>query len=478
VPAPAADDAEFLRRVYLDLTGRIPAVHDVHGFLADRDANKRRKLIGELLASPRHSAHFATVWGNLLLSEVGASTDARYFRPGFEAWLRERWRARVGYDQLVRELLTMPISTDSKSPEVVFRQPDQPNPLAFYAVKSARPENLAATTTRLFLGIQLECAQCHDHPFAKWTRQQFWNQAAFFAGIQRQGNGLFAPLTETPGRREVTPSEGKTPVRALFLDGREPLWKADVSPRAALAEWLTAPDNPHFARAAVNRLWGHFFGTGLVDPVDDFHDEHPPSHPELLDELARSFVAARFDVAYLIEALCLSQAYQRTSARTHASQDDPRRFARMAVKGLSAEQLFDSLALATGYRDRSDRGPFADDRSSPRSRFLVQFAPQGRPAEPETSILQALTLMNGRFVTAATTLESGTTLTALMGIPGMSNAERIEALYLATLSRKPRPEELERLLRYVGKAAQAPEPERLGDIFWMLLNSAEFRLNH
>src|SRR5262245_7254520 len=170
-PAPRADDAEFLRRAYLDLTGRIPSVRAVHDFLADSDPDKRRKLIDDLLERPRHALHFANVWRALLLPEAAASAEARYFQPGFEAWLRERLRARVGYDQLVRELLTTPIAADGKSSEAVFRQPERANPLAFFAVKEARPENLAATTTRLFLGIQIECAQCHDHPFARWSRE-------------------------------------------------------------------------------------------------------------------------------------------------------------------------------------------------------------------------------------------------------------------------------------------------------------------
>jgi hypothetical protein len=476
-PAPPADDAEFLRRAYLDLTGRIPTPRDVHDFLADRSPDKRRRLIDELLDSPRHARHFAAVWRALLLPEASASREARFFQAGFEAWLYQRLRARVGYDELVRELLTTPVAADGRPPQAVFRQPDRPNPLAFFAVKEARPENLAATTTRLFLGIRIECAQCHNHPFARWTREQFWNQAAFFAGIERQGEGLFAPLTEAVERRELTPPNQARAIQAVFLDRSKPVWKPGASPRVPLAEWVTAAENPYFARAAVNRLWGHFFGVGLVEPVDDFNNENAPSHPELLDDLARSFVAARFDLGYLTRALCLSQAYQRTSARTDASQDDPRLFARMGVKGLSAEQLFDSLALAVGYRDR-DLGALTEAPGSPRNQFLTLFAPQGPPSEPQTSILQALTLMNGKFVAAATRLETSATLTAVVGTPGMDTAGRVEALYLAALGRKPTQQEQQRLTGYVRKKGNDEEARRLADVFWMLLNSAEFRLNH
>ncbi len=470
-PAPRADDAEFLRRAFLDITGRIPRPAEVHEFLADRSADKRRKLIDRLLADPRYAVHFANVWRAELAPEVASNPEARVFQAGFEAWLRQQFRAGSGYDQLVRQLLTVPISSDSKEAEPVLRDPARPNPLAFFAVKEARPENLAAAVTRTFLGVRLECAQCHDHPFAKWKQEQFWAQAAFFAGINRQGNSIFGPLTEVLDRRELTPPNRRQPQPAAFLDSGRPVWQAGRSARSVLADWLTAQDNPFFARSAVNRMWGHFFGTGLVEPVDDFRDDNPPSDAELLDELARAFALARFDLGYLIRGICASQAYQRTSARTHASQDETRLPARMTVKALTGEQFFDSLALATGYRDEQDRGVF-------RREFLTRFALPGSINEPETSVQQALTLLNGRFVAWASDPEKCPTLVAVTQTPGMTRAQRIEALYLATLSRKPTAAERERIERFVAGVDSKREAERLADVFWMLLNSAEFRLNH
>src|SRR5262249_38569523 len=160
----------------------------------------------------------------------------------FEAWLKQKFRGNTPYDSLVRELLTAPLSADAENPTPALRRPEDPNPLAFYAVKEAKPENLAAATTRVFLGVQIECAQCHDHPFGKWTRDQFWNQAAFFGGVGRQGDGVFAPIAENVAVREVSPGSGKKPVPALFLDEREPAVKPGASPRAALAEWVTAKE--------------------------------------------------------------------------------------------------------------------------------------------------------------------------------------------------------------------------------------------
>jgi hypothetical protein len=470
-PAPLADDAEFLRRAFLDITGRIPRPADVHEFLADKSSDKRRKLIDGLLDDPRFAVHFANVWRAELLPEIASNRGAEVFQAGFEAWLRQKLRAGVGYDRLVQELLTVPIAPEGKEAEPVLRDPERPNPLAFFAVKEARPENLATAVTRAFLGIRLECAQCHDHPFAPWKQEQFWSQAAFFAGVRRQGNGVFAPLTETPDRRELTPPSGRKPQSAEFLDGGRPKWPADRSPRTVLAEWITPPENPYFARAAANRVWGQFFGTGLVEPVDDFRDDNPPSDPELLDDLARAFVKSGFDLPYLIRGICLSQAYQRTSARTHASQDETRLPARMGVKAMTGEQFFDSFALATGYRDDQDKG-------AARRQFLTRFALAGSVGEPETSVQQALTMLNGRFVAWATDPEKCPTLIAVTQTPGMSTAQRIEALYVNTLSRKPTAEEGERLQRYVSKVERSREAERLADIFWMLLNSAEFRMNH
>jgi hypothetical protein len=466
-PAPPADDAEFLRRAQLDITGRIPCPADVHELLADKSADKRAKLIDELLESPRFAVHFANVWRADLLPETASDPQAALFKAGFQNWLIKHFRAGTRYDRMVRELLTVPIAA-GKDGEPVLRDPQRPNPLAFFAAKGARPENLASAVGRSFLGIRLECAQCHDHPFAKWTQEQFWGQSAFFAGITKRG-GLFAPLHETVERRELTRPGKDTPTRAEFLDGGRPKFSAGQSLRVALANWVTSPDNPYFARATVNKVWAHFFGVGLVDPVDDFREDNKPSDAALLDDLARAFVASGFDLSFLIRGICRSQAYQRTSALTHPSQNRTRLPARMAVKALTGEQFFDSLAVATGYRDEQDKG-------AARRQFLTRFALTGASGEPETSVSQALTLLNGRFVAWASDPRRCPTLIAVTQTPRMTTAARIESLYLATLSRKPTAKERERLERFVRKGGG--EAERLADVFWVLLNTAEFRLNH
>jgi hypothetical protein len=484
--APRADDYEFLRRVSLDLTGRIPKVSDVRAFAADKNPSRRASLVASLLESPRHATHFATTWRSWLTPEIAASGPAGVFKAGFEAWLYKQFRTNRRYDALVYDLLTTPIASDPQAAEVVFRDFGRPNALAFFAVKDAAPENLAAVTARMFLGVQLECAQCHDHPFARWTREQFWNQAAFFAGIERQGSGIYQPLIEVTERRVAQRPDAQRPgatkkTRALFLDGQTPTFKSGSSSRQALAAWITAAENPFFARATVNRIWGQFFGVGIVEPVDNFHDDNKASHPELLDELAEAFTAAKCDLNYLITAICLTEVYQRTSARTHVSQDEPRLFARMQVKALTGEQFFDSLAMAIGYREPVPDGAAKGAKGmapSPRIAFLTQFALRGPAGEQEFSVQQALSLMHGRFVGDATSVQHGGTLTAVVETPYLQTQDRVEILYLATLGRPPSEREAAKASAYIAKAGATREPERLADVFWALLNSAEFRLNH
>jgi hypothetical protein len=269
-------------------------------------------------------------------------------------------------------------------------------------------------------------------------------------------------------------------VKAKYLDGKKPDFKDGTPVRRVLVDWMTAADNPYFARAAVNRLWAHFFGTGLVEPLDEMvGTDSVPSHPAVLDELARAFAEQKYDLRWLIRAITMTRAYQLSSARSHASQDDPRRFARMAVRGLSGEQLFDSLAQATGYREV---GPNLGRRNIfgigvARTEFLTKFAAASdRATETQTSILQALTLMNGRVMTAATSVRQSETLQAVIDAPFMDVPAKIETLYLATLSRKPTSREMTRLTRYVEKGSDSSEA--LADVFWALLNSAEFVLNH
>lgn len=480
VPAEPASDAEFLRRVYLDLAGRIPSVAETRDFLEDQSPERRQQLVDRLLDGPAFTTHFARTWRAVLLPEADNNLQIRFVSLTFESWMRKRLREGLAYDALVRELLTAPL-LDEGSMRTAFNGGD-PGPIGFYFAKEGKPENLAASTARALLGMRLECAQCHDHPFADWKQDQFWQLASFFAGIERQQpDQPFSPLKEAPTKHELTVPDTERTVSAAFLDGTSPAWTEEASARAKLAEWITAKNNPLFSRALANRMWAHFFGIGLVDPLDDLDENNLPSHPALLALLANEFTAHDFRFEHLIRAITASRAYQLSSQTTHDSQRDPRRFAAMLVRGLSAEQLFDSLALAVGFRDPAgEAGAFVLNYSSPRATFLETFANQrDRPIEYHTSIIQAMALMNGQVVADATEVPRSWTLGAVARYPGFDNRARIEALYLATLSRLPRDEELARLDPYLASGGPRKNTEAaLGDILWALLNSSEFLFNH
>ncbi|OWK34994.1 DUF1549 and DUF1553 domain-containing protein [Fimbriiglobus ruber] len=446
-PAARADDAEFLRRVHLDLIGRIPTVTEVRTFLADRAPDKREKLIDRLIAQPGSAAHFAKVWCQHWLPQ--SATQFEELKPEFEDWLQSQLRANVPYDRMVRSLLAAPGGPVAGRSAQVFLQANE-----------YKPANLAGSTARTFLGLNIDCAQCHDHPFARWTKDQFWEFAAFFADPTAQGRRVL----------KLTPPNSKTEVTAKFVDGSEPKWAGEptaAAGRLALTDWLVSSKNPYFAKNAVNRAWADFFGTGLVEPLDDLSGAMKPSHPELLDDLAEAFAESGFDLQFLIRALTRTRAYQLASAGPSANP--PHLFSRFALRSMSGDQLFDSVILAAGL----------DPREADRASFLARFGRPERPTEAGRTILQSLTLMNSKTLTDATSPAGGGTLTAVADAPFLDTAGRVDALYLAAYSRLPRPEERDRLIALVDKGGAARDPRRaLASVFWVLLNSHEFAVIH
>jgi hypothetical protein len=355
--------------------------------------------------------------------------------------------------------------------------------------KQFKPEELASITSRLFLGVKLECAQCHNHPFARWQRKQFWEFAAFFTRMNVSGRAFFGVNPDRTGGGTAAgeikiPGTDKT-VKAHFLDGKaidskQAGDKGDL--RSLLVDWMVASDNPYFARAVVNRYWEYFMGTGLVEPVDEESNDNPPSHPEVMSLLAEQLVEHDFDLKYLIRAITLTRAYELSSKQMHSSQADPRLFARMRLRGLSPEQLFDSLALATGQKDDDAVNPYVYSGltfATPRADFLRRFPNQDKRTEQQVSILQALYLMNGKIVADATSLEHNKNLEIIARATRVPTTRRIEQLYLITLARKPTSSERDRLVKYVDKGGPTGDPAlALCDVFWALLNSSEFCVNH
>lgn len=483
-PAPIAEDAEFLRRVHLDIAGKIPTVSEVRAFLADESADKRRRVVEQLLESPAYITNFSNKWRSALMPEADSDIQVRLLVPGFEAWLRDKLREDAGYDELVREILTLSLEPPEANGRNAFMAATgTASPVAFYQAKQIAPESLAAATARMFLGVRIECAQCHDHPFDDWKQEEFWSFAAFFAGIERRNpeQGVFGGVRELLDRREIAIPDSDKVVQAEFLDGSPPRFRFREGPRTTLAEWVASADNPYFARTAANRLWGHFFGIGLVDPLDDFGPHNPPSHPELLNILAEELAAASFDIKFLIRAITASDTYQRTSRKTHESQSNPRLFARMAVRAMTPEQLYDSLLRAIGrYEPYSPQRGFLIGSGDSRGQFLELFAnDRDSPTETQTTILQALAMMNGDYVAGATAVEQSKTLAAVLDYPLLDTEGRIETLFLATFSRPPRAEELGRLSEYVEQSGDDDQQRKaLADVFWTLLNSSEFLFNH
>lgn len=474
-PADIAGDEEFIRRVYLDLAGRVPAVSETREFLESDDPQRRSAVVEQLLQDPAYVRHMTIVWRNALIPQAMSQAEFRGLVPGFDAWLWERLATNRPYDRLVHEIITSDVFSETDRPET------GPRPDAFFVVRGMMPESLATGTVRAFLGVRLDCAQCHDHPFDKWKQQQFWNIAAFYAGFSRdEERPDMMPTREASNQRTITIPGTEEVVPAVFLTGEAPA-DDSLAPREQLANWIVDDNNPWFASMAANRLWAQFFGRGLVHPMDDYSDDNPPSHPEVLQLLGDQLVAHDFDLTFLIRAIVASRVYQRSSIHTHDSQLDEDMFAKAAVRGLTPEQFFDSLAEAVGfYQPYRRENPFVIDDDSPRGRFIELYRSDAESAvDHRTTILQALAMMNGEFVTEATDLEDSRTLRAVTEFPLMSTQERLETLFLAALARKPTADEQKVFEEYILSAEDdESQAAALADVFWALLNSSEFLLNH
>lgn len=485
ITAPRSTDAEFMRRVSLDLTGKIPAVAELRRFLTDQSPQKREQLVDRLLASPGYTVHFTNVWRDLLLPEITTNLQFRGQVPEFEAWLRSKFLENTPYDVLARQIINSPLGAN---PQNQSGEPVQElTPRAYYIVKQLKPENLAAGTSRAFLGVRIECAQCHDHPFDSWKQQQFWEYAAFFSNIdQPQPNQIATALNlrESGGRPQIKIPDTNRLVDATFLDGIQPEWdQGQSAPRRQLADWITDNDNPYFAKATANRVWSLFFGRGFIDPVDDFSSTNRASHPQLLELLANSLREHEYNLKFLVREIVNSQTYQLTSRETDSSQSRPEWYGKMPTRGLTAEQIFANLVQATGFfRQTSEVDPFlfSQGNNSPEAEIGDLFQTDAEnQLDPRATILQALALMNGAFMTNATSLEQSDVFTAIVEFPQLTVSAKIEAFYLCTLSRFPTDSEIKRLTEYVSSAkTEDDKTHAYSNLFWALLNSSEFLLNH
>lgn len=467
-PVAAADDAEFLRRVYLDLHGVVPTAERVSRFLDDRSTDKRAKLVDELLAAPRFGEYFADVWRKSLISPL--ANEQRMQTERFAAWLAERFNTDGRWDKITFDLLTATGKIED-------------NPAVTYLVEGRFPlsvTDLNDLSSRYFLGVRLNCAQCHDHPFVAWKRTDYWGMAAFFAQIQTPGRAKAVYAAGVRDDPKVTMKvmagsdmiEGFQLHEPTFLGGQTLDDDGSTPHRVALAKWMTSPDNPYFGRAAVNRLWWQFFGRGIVNPVDDMHAANAPSHPELLELLAREFVASGCDLKFLCRAILNSHAYGRTSRPGEQADREGAYFARMSIKVLTAEQLYDSLVAVVGPPAKSSN---IDTRFGTRHEFGQAFSSSGDP-EPlryDRGIPQVLRLMNSPQFAGRSLMSLATQLERA----GRSSDANIEQLFLSILARRPTTAELQ-LAREQLAAADSTATDVYRQLAWALLMSGEFSLNH
>jgi hypothetical protein len=465
--SPRADDAEFLRRAFLDIAGTVPPLERAVEFSNSTDPDKRAKLIDELLASPGYTRRMTDIWKGLLVPNTAASARQRH--EPMEAWLAAAFAADKPLDVFAREVLT------------AGGLQDENGAVTFYLTHESVDE-VTDRVARVFLGVQIQCAQCHKHPFGDWTPAEYWGLAAFFTRVKsvyvKDGAGQRYGAREDAAPKSrpllmVPPSEKKMP--PTFLRGGVAKVPADGPYLPVLADWVASPANPYFARAAVNRHWLQFFGRGLVNPVDDMTADNAPSHPYLLAALAREFAAGGFDLKRLVRAICASEAYQRTSRPVGENASDKTLYSHAAVRVMTPLQLFDSLEAVFSLAGAEKAPPTEQTRKTKageRTRFAAYFRGEddADPAEYQAGIPQALYLMNAghhyRIAKAANEVANRL----------MEPEKVVETFFLATLSRRPTDRELAAMTAHVAKAADRRTAYH--DVLWALVNCTEFVSNH
>jgi hypothetical protein len=472
-PSPAAGDAAFLRRISLDLIGQQPTPEQVRAFLADTDPEKRPKLVDRLLAN----RDFPRFW-QIKLGDMLQVTSARLGNGAsrYQAWIAQCLAENRPWDRVVRTLLTA-----VGDPEAYDGGPVN------YALDGPDAKVQAEQTAQRFLALRIRCAQCHDHPFDVWTQDDYFGLAACFAKVQRSGGGgmMGKTLVKIDPKGQVEHLRTKRPAQPRQLDGRGIVVADKDDPRTRLAEWITAPENPFFARAMANWVWAQLFGKGLADPPDDLSRSNPPVHPELLDALARHFVRHRYDLRDLIRTIATSEAYGLSSATVPGNAHDTRLFSHQVARPLTAHQMADALAQATDVVNRFPNRPAgtrAIDVSDPTtaSSILDSFGRCPRTngcasvATPTLSLRQSLLLIGGDVIENKVSNLNGY-LAHLLEL-GPEPEEIVENLYLRTVCRPATPEEVSHWARELKQAPTLREAAE--DLFWALLNSREFAFNH
>lgn len=473
LPSGLCTDAEFLRRISIDLTGLTPTPEQVAAFLKDkRDSQtKRAEKIEDLISSPEFVDHWTLKWSDLLLA------NRKYIKEkgmwAFRNWIRNALVTDQPYDEFVYRLMTANGST--------FENP----PTNYYRI-AREPKVVMENMTQVFLGTRFQCNQCHDHPFERWTQQQYYELSAYFSGVGRKKGVL--PNEEviytlrTP--RPVVHPETNQAIKAAFPFEHEGTIDAQTNRRKQLAQWLTSPENPYFAKSLVNRYWSYFLGRGIIDPVDDIRASNPPSNPELLTALTEDFIGHKFDLKHLIRTIVRSHTYQRSYRPNEWNEGDAVNFSHAIPRRLGAEELFDAILVATGAPVNLPGLP-AGFRASqlPDPNIKVDFldmfgrAPRESPCEcersSEVSLAQTLNLVNGPTVANSIIHPQGRIAQAL--VKKASNEELVKTVYLGVLCRNPSEEEIQNSVAYIKKVGDPNEAAQ--DLMWALINSPAFLFN-
>ncbi len=513
-PSALCDDATFLRRATIDIAGRLPTKDEAEKFCADTDPKKDEKLVDRLLASGDYADTFANKWSAVLRNRRPSEQDDPKPTFAFHAWIRDSLDTNKPYDQFVREILTARGELETAPTLVWYREVKDP---------TSQMEDVA----QLFLGQRIQCARCHHHPLEKWSQQDYYALAAFFARLEikepipvkkgKKGEpdmpGQVFRVSVKPGKAEMMHPRTNRPVRAAGLGGPELDLPPEADPREKLVDWMTANDNPYFARALVNRYWKHFLGRGLVDPEDDLRVTNPPSNPELLEALAHHFAEHHYDLKDLVRTICTSQVYRLSVEPNAWNARDTQNFSRFLPRRLSAEVLLDSIDTVTGSKTAFKGVPAATRAVQlPDNQFESYFLSAfGRPDSAsacecerngDASLAQALHLFNseellekisGRKIAAPGEVPDpkgkkpqpkqsggnngpvGGRIKELMA-DKRSDLEKINDLYLIALSRKPTRDEADTMLAHIKKKGDPQAAYE--DIIWALINTKEFLFNH
>ena len=493
-PSKVSEDTEFLRRIHLDLTGKIPTPEEVLAFLKDGSSNKRQSKIEQLLVSDAYFDYWTELWVNWLIGRRG---DRDRHRVGLTLWARKALTNNIPYNEFVQEL----IRADGELRD---------NGAGNYILRYERsPTSLTSHVSRLFLGLPMQCAECHDHKTEIWTQEDYYGIAAFFTGIKSErkeningvdmvGNKMEIRnylITDHP-KETIWVEQLEKQVGPHFLDRTE--YKGSfLKKREALAQWMTDKSNPYFSQAIVNRIWKHFMGRAFVEPVDGFGEENQPTNPELLKWLAKDFIIHGYDLQHLIRTILNSETYQRTSQTNESNKADQRYYSHAYLKPLSAEQFFYSLLQATDFerlqevRMKGMKKKGGEERKNMlrqlermKREHLKKFVfllDNGEMEEIEAfngTIPQALMMINGNMVNDSTRHEEyGSFVNYVLG-KWREPMERMEYIYLNVLSRLPTAKEKTYFRRYLERSLYRNKNLAYEDLYWVLLNSAEFSLNH